>query len=485
MKRIKDIVNNSKLVQTIGSLDLQISAICMDSREVKADTLFVAVKGTQVDGHRFISQCIEQGAVAIVCETIPENQVSGVTYLQVEDSAEALAEIASLFYGNPSAKLTMVGVTGTNGKTTIATLLFDLFTALGFPCGLLSTVENRLLNRVIPSTHTTPNAIALNQFLAEMVDAGCQYCFMEVSSHAIDQKRVAALTFAGGVFTNITHDHLDYHKTFKAYISAKKAFFDALPKQSFALTNLDDKNGLVMLQNCAATKLTYSLQRMADFRCKIIENHFEGLLLNMDGKEAWFRLVGKFNASNLTAIYGVARALGLDSVEVLSALSALPSVEGRFDAVTIHGRNLIVDYAHTPDALESVLSTINAIREGNGSLITVVGCGGDRDRTKRPEMARIAAELSTQVILTSDNPRTEDPEQILDEMEQGLDPVGRKKTLRISSRKEAIRTAVRLSDTQTVILVAGKGHEKYQEINAVRTPFDDKEISINALNQID
>jgi len=485
MKKLNKILQSLSFQCVSGSTDVEISSIELDSRNVAAGTLFVAINGTQVDGHKFIEKAIEDGAVAILCEIIPENIIDNICYLKTENSSVALAQVASAFYGNPSKKLSLVGVTGTNGKTTIATLLFDLFTDLGFPCGLLSTVENRILNSAISSTHTTPNAIELNKLLNEMVEQGCAYCFIEVSSHAIAQNRIGSLSFDGGIFTNITHEHLDYHKTFKAYIETKKLFFDNLPKTAFALTNIDDKNGMVMLQNTKAAKNSYSVRGMADFRCRILENHFDGLLLNINDNEAWFRLVGKFNASNLIAIYGTACLLGIDSNEVLKSLSALGSVEGRFDTVSENGRTAIVDYAHTPDALKNVLSTINEIRGGGGAIISVVGAGGDRDKTKRPEMARIAAEMSTQIILTSDNPRTENPETILDDMEHGLDPVSIRKMLRISNRKEAIRAAVRFSNVGDVILVAGKGHEKYQEINGVKHAFDDKEILKNELIQLD
>jgi len=414
--------------------------------------------------------------MAIVCESLPNEMPDGITFVTTPDAQLALALMAGNWYGHPSEKLRLTGVTGTNGKTTTVTLLHELFEALGYRCGLLSTVENRIHRKVVPATHTTPDPLQLNALLAEMVEAGCDYAFMEVSSHAVVQNRVAGLTFAGGVFTNLTHDHLDYHKTFAEYLKAKKRFFDNLPETAFALVNADDRNGSVMLQNCKAGHNRYSLTMLADFHTRIIENHIDGLLLQIDGTEAWFRLVGEFNAYNLTAIYGAAILLGQDKIEVLEKLSAIEPVEGRFDTVRSgNGITAIVDYAHTPDALENVLNTINQVRTDDSKLITVAGAGGDRDRTKRPLMARIAAENSDRLILTSDNPRTENPADILAEMAAGLTPVLTEKTLTIENRREAIRTAIALAGKGDIVLIAGKGHEKYQEIKGVRHHFDDKE----------
>ncbi len=451
--------------------------ISFDSRAAREGGLFVAVRGLQSDGHNYIHAVIERGVVAIVCEKFPEDLITGITYVRVADSALALATIASNYYGNPSESLELIGVTGTNGKTTIATLLFSLFRKLGYSAGLLSTVKNQINEQVIPATHTTPDPIRLNEMLSAMVDAGCSYAFMEVSSHSVVQKRIAGLTFAGGIFTNTTHDHLDYHKTFENYLKAKKSFFDSLPSTAFALTNLDDRNGAVMLQNTKAKKYTYALNSVADFRCKLIENHFSGLLLNVNGQEVLCRLVGSFNAYNLTAVFAAATLLEEDKLEVLTALSTLESVEGRFDYVTSPSQIVgVVDYAHTPDALQNVLSTIHDINNGHGQIITVVGCGGDRDAAKRPIMAKIAVEMSDRVILTSDNPRSEDPSEIIKQMERGISLGEARKSLSIVDRREAIKTAVSLSKPGDVILIAGKGHEKYQETNGVRVPFDDKKI---------
>lgn len=458
------------------NIDLsKIVSVEFDSRKVQQGSLFVALRGTQADGHLFIDKAVEGGATCVVCEELPAYQALGVDYILTKDSHHVLAEIASEFYHNPSHNLKLVGVTGTNGKTTTATLLHDLFEKLGYKCGLLSTVVNKISQTELPSTHTTPDPVALNFLLSQMVEAGCDYCFMEVSSHALVQRRTAGLRFAGGIFTNLTHDHLDYHGTFAEYLRAKKSFFDALPLDAFALTNADDKNGAVMLQNCDARKLTYSLRSLADYKCRIVESHLDGSLLRINESEVWVNFLGRFNAYNLTAVYGAALELGAKSDEVLAAISTLHSVNGRFDTVrSADGRLAVVDYAHTPDALDNVLSTIAEIR-GSGQIITVVGCGGDRDNTKRPVMARIAAERSDRVVLTSDNPRTEDPNEILRQMEAGLDPVLRRKTLTIENRAEAIRTAVALAAAGDVILVAGKGHETYQEVSGVRNHFDDKE----------
>ncbi|MGZ4040220.1 MAG: UDP-N-acetylmuramoyl-L-alanyl-D-glutamate--2,6-diaminopimelate ligase [Bacteroidia bacterium] len=477
MKLLSEILYKVKLEEIVGSTHMAISSVTFDSRTVKKDTLFVATVGTSSDGHTFIDKAIESGAIAIVCETLPEIKNENVTYVKVSDSSLSLGIIACNFFDNPSEKLKLVGITGTNGKTTTVTLLFNLFRSLGYSVGLLSTVQNKINNTVIPATHTTPDALALNEMLRAMVDAGCEYAFMEVSSHAIVQNRIAGVVFAGGVFSNITHDHLDYHKTFSEYIKAKKKFFDNLPNTAFALSNRDDKNGAVMLQNTKADTYTYGLRNVADFKCKIVENHLNGLLLNIDGQEVWVKLIGTFNAYNVLAVYATAVLLKQDKTNVLTALSNLNSVEGRFQYIkSPHGVIGIVDYAHTPDALKNVLETIKDIRTGNEQVITLVGCGGDRDSAKRPVMAAIACEYSTKVILTSDNPRSEDPEDILSQMQKGISPVDVKKTLRISDRKEAIKTALSLSHSGDIILVAGKGHEKYQEIKGIKHPFDDFEI---------
>ncbi len=477
MRLLKDILYKAGIEEVSGSTELNVIDICFDSRAAREGGLFVAVRGLQSDGHNYISSVIERGVVAIVCEQFPEDLINGITYIRVNDSALALSIISSNYFGNPSENLKLIGVTGTNGKTTTATLLFQLFRKLGYSAGLLSTVRNQINEQVIPATHTTPDPIQLNGILSAMVDAGCSHAFMEVSSHSVVQKRIAGLVFAGGVFTNLTHDHLDYHKTFENYLKAKKEFFDHLPSEAFALTNLDDKNGAVMLQNTKAKKYTYGLRSVADYRCKLIENHFSGLLLSMNGQEVLCRLVGSFNAYNLTAAFATATLLEEDKLEVLTALSTLESVEGRFDFVTSPSQIVgVVDYAHTPDALQNVLSTIHDVNDGHGQIITVVGCGGDRDSAKRPVMAKIAVEMSDRIILTSDNPRSEDPAEIIRQMEKGI-PLGEaRKTLSIADRREAIKTAISLAKPGDVILVAGKGHEKYQEVKGVRTPFDDKKI---------
>jgi len=477
MKALTEVLRDVNVKQIKGAPDAVISGITYDSREVKAGSLFFAVKGTRVDGHNFISQVIEKGAVAIVCENLPESLIDGVTYVVVEDSSYSSGTIASNWFGNPSKKLKLVGITGTNGKTTTVTLLFNLFRELGFHTGLLSTILNRIDDEIIPSTHTTPDAIQLNFLLDHMVAKGCSYCFMEVSSHSIVQNRIAGLTFAGGIFSNITLDHLDFHKTFDEYLKAKKRFFDELPSTAFALTNIDDRNGLVMLQNTKASKHTYSFQKMAEFKGRIIEAPLDGLHLDLDGNEIWCRLVGRFNGYNLMAVYGAGVLLQQDPLEVLTILSNLESVEGRFDYIkSPQGIIGIVDYAHTPDALQNVLETINQLRTGNEMLITVVGCGGDRDKSKRPIMAKIAARLSDRVILTSDNPRSEVPEQIIAEMLAGVEKDFARNVQNITDRHDAIRIACAMTRDNDVILIAGKGHEKYQDINGVKHPFDDKEI---------
>ncbi len=477
MKSFNDILQNIEALKIVGNAAFGVNEIAFDSREVKAGDVFVAISGTQVDGHHFIENAIEKGAVAIVCEQLPENLRKEVSYVRVADSSYALGQMAANFYGHPSGKLKLVGVTGTNGKTTIVTLLHQLFIALGYETGMLSTINNKVQYREIPTRHTTPDALNINKMLCEMVDEGCEFAFMEVSSHAVVQERIAGLQFAGGVFTNITHDHLDYHKTFKAYIAAKKKFFDDLSPRAFALVNADDRNAQVMVQNTRAKKYSFGLKTMADFKGRLMEDEFEGLQMLIDNQEVFARLVGQFNASNLLAVYAVAILLGQEKEEVLIALSALPGAEGRFDVMRSgDGIIGIVDYAHTPDALKNVLETIQAIRNGDEQLITVVGAGGDRDKGKRPLMAAIANRLSDRVILTSDNPRTENPEQILEDMKAGVEVVYRRKTLIITNRKEAIKTAYNLAKAGDIILVAGKGHEKYQEINGVRHPFDDKQI---------
>ena len=474
--KIKEILTNCNLLEIEGDKDIDILDLTFDSRKVKDGSLFFAVKGTQVDGHEYIEKAIAQGAKAIVCEKMPKTKAGNVTYIQVDNSAYVLGVSASNFFDNPSKKLKLVGVTGTNGKTTIATLLYRLFTDAGYSCGLLSTIENIVSREVIPSTHTTPDPLELNALLHKMVEAGCEYAFMEVSSHSVDQDRIAGLHFAGGIFTNLTHDHLDYHKTMANYRNAKKKFFDNLPDTAFALTNLDDKNGAVMLQNTRAKKLSYALKHDADFKGIVMESHFDGMLLKVNGTEVFTLLVGGFNASNILAIYGAAIALGFNKDELLVEISKLHGANGRFDMVhSEQGIVGIVDYAHTPDALENVLTTINEVRCHKETLITVVGCGGNRDTTKRPEMAAVAVKLSDRVILTSDNPRNEDPNEIIRQMQAGIAPEDSREVLAITNRREAIRTAVALAKKGDIILVAGKGHENYQEINGIKNHFDDKE----------
>ncbi len=477
MKLLKDIIYKAGIEEIIGSTQVAIEKICFDSRQVERFSLFIAVSGTQVDGHQFIEKAITDGAIAIVCEIFPAVINEKITYVKVKSSSAALGVIAANFYDNPSSEIKLVGVTGTNGKTTTATLLHDLFTQLNYKCGLLSTVVNKIGTTEIASTHTTPDAIQLNALLRYMISEDCEYCFMEVSSHAIHQNRIAGVDFVGGIFTNITHDHLDYHKTFDEYIKAKKHFFDMLPEAAFALTNKDDKNGMVMLQNTKADKHSYALKSMSDFSCKVVESDFTGMLLNIDVNEVWTKLIGEFNAYNLLAIYSAAVLLGEDKLSVLTAISKLVSVEGRFQYLKSNNNiSGIVDYAHTPDALKNVLKTINDIRTGNEKVITLVGCGGDRDKTKRPLMAKIACELSDKIILTSDNPRSENPDEIIKDMRQGVDGAYFNKVLAIVNREEAIRTACSLANAGDVILIAGKGHEKYQEINGEKHPFDDMQI---------
>ena len=482
--KVKEILVNCNLLEIIGNKDLDISNISFDSRTVKNGTLFFAVRGTQVDGHNFIEKAIEKGAIAIVCEQLPTTLNDAVTYIKVDNSAYILGASASNFFDNPSKKLKLTGVTGTNGKTTIATLLYRLFTDAGYVCGLLSTIENIVDHEVIPATHTTPDPIELNALLKKMVDKGCEYVFMEVSSHSVDQDRIAGLEFAGGIFTNLTHDHLDYHKTMANYRNAKKKFFDNLPANAFALTNLDDKNGAIMLQNTRAKRLSYALKHDADFKGVVLESHFDGMMIKVNGMEMFTQLVGRFNASNLLAIYGAAISLGFDKDELLVEISKLKGANGRFDMIHSEcGIVGIVDYAHTPDALENVLKTINDVRCHKENLITLVGCGGNRDTTKRPEMAAVAAKMSDKVILTSDNPRLEDPDEIIRQMKEGLDEESKHRVLSITNRREAIRTAVALANKGDIILLAGKGHENYQEINGIKNHFDDKEELSEALKE--
>lgn len=477
MAILKDILYGVSLTQIVGSTDVETEAIAFDSRKVGPKSLFVAVKGTLSDGHQYIADVIEKGVNVIVCEDLPSVFDGHVTYVMVQNSARALGIIAANFYHHPSKKIKLIGITGTNGKTTIATLLYQLFRNLGFKVGLISTVENQINDLVIPATHTTPDPIALNILLNEMIAKGCDYCFMEVSSHAVAQFRIEGLSFSGGIFSNITHDHLDFHLTFDNYLKAKKAFFDGLEKFAFALTNADDKNGLVMLQNTKAHQKTYGLKSITDFKAKIIENQFSGLHLDIDGEDVYFKMVGSFNASNLLAVYGAALLLDQDKTKVLTILSRLTGAEGRFDyIISSNGIIGIVDYAHTPDAVDNVLATINNIRSKNEQVISVLGCGGDRDKTKRPLMAKTVCEKSNQVILTSDNPRSEDPDQIIKDMQVGVSPVHQKKVLSISDRKEAIKTACLLAKPGDIILLAGKGHEKYQEIKGIRHDFDDKKV---------
>lgn len=482
---LKDILYKVAIEAVKGSTEIAINNIDFDSRKIEENDVFIAIRGTISDGHEFIETAINKGAKAIICDTFPENIVAGITYVQVKDTNRALAFMASNFFGNPSENLKLVGITGTNGKTTIASLLYQLFKKAGYKVGLLSTVKNVVDDVEYKSLLTTSDSITINKFLKEMNEAGVEYCFMEVSSHGIAQKRTEGLQFAGGVFTNLSHDHLDYHKTFAEYRDVKKKFFDQLPKSAFALVNSDDKNGSVMLQNSGAKKLTYALKSYADYRAQILENQLSGLLLKVNEQEVWVRLIGTFNAYNLLAIYGTAIELGLDNLEVLRLLSELESVSGRFQFIVSKDNiTAVVDYAHTPDALENVLKTIEDIRTKNEQLITVVGCGGDRDKTKRPIMANIASTLSDKAILTSDNPRTENPEAILEDMEKGVEPQNYKKMLSILDRKQAIKTACQLAQPNDIILIAGKGHETYQEINGVRHDFDDMKIVKELLEQL-
>ncbi|MEP6612439.1 MAG: UDP-N-acetylmuramoyl-L-alanyl-D-glutamate--2,6-diaminopimelate ligase [Mucilaginibacter sp.] len=485
MRYLSDIIEGLAFTELQGSADVEITAIVFDSRKVVPGCMFVAVKGTVVDGHDYILQAIEQGAIAVICEELPSRVTGEVDFLMVANSSVALAIVSANFYDNPSSQLKLAGVTGTNGKTTIATLLYKLFRDMGYKCGLLSTVENQINGEVITATHTTPDPVVLNALLAEMVEKGCDYCFMEVSSHAIAQHRITALNFTGAIFSNLTHDHLDYHKTFEKYLKAKKMFFDELPANAFALTNIDDKNGNVMLQNTKAHKKTYGLKNMADYKARILENQFEGLHLQIDGEEVWFKMVGTFNAYNLLAVYSAAMLLEQDKTKILTSLSKLNGARGRFDYIIAPNKIIgIVDYAHSPDAIQNILSTVHDIRKNNEKVITVIGCGGDRDKTKRPVMAKAACEWSDRVILTSDNPRSEDPGQIIKDMEEGVDPAFKRYTLSIVDRREAIKTACMLARPGDIVVVAGKGHEKYQEVKGERSHFDDMEELTNIFKEL-
>ena len=475
--KLNEVLKNITPIKIVGNDNVEITGVNIDSRRIKAGHLFVAIRGTQVDGHQFIDKAIELGADAVLCEELPEKLSDHVTYVQVESTEDAVGKVATLFYGNPSHKLKLVGVTGTNGKTTIATLLYNMFRKFGYKVGLLSTVCNYIDDVEVPADHTTPDPIELNELLAKMVEAGCEYAFMECSSHAIHQKRIGGLKFAGGLFTNLTRDHLDYHKTFENYRNAKKAFFDGLPKDAFAITNADDKNGMIMVQNTKATIKTYSIRSMADFRARILECHFEGMYLEIDGREVGVQFIGKFNVSNLLAVYGAAIMLGKKPEDILLVLSTLHSISGRLEPIhSPEGFTAIVDYAHTPDALANVLNAIHEVLDGKGHVITVCGAGGNRDKGKRPLMAQEAVRQSDKVIITSDNPRFEDPQEIINEMLAGLNEQQMRKVISIVDRKEAIRTACMMAQKGDVVLVAGKGHENYQEIKGVKHHFDDKEV---------
>lgn len=485
MKNLKDILYQVSINQVFGFTDVDVNSLVFDSRKVEKNDVFIAQKGVRFDGHSYIEKAISLGAVVIICEDFPTHKKEGVTYIQVRDTNLALAIMASNFYNNPSKILPLVGVTGTNGKTTIASLLYQLFKKAGYKVGLLSTVKILIDETEYKATHTTPDSVTINFYLDKMIESGVDYCFMEVSSHGIHQKRTEGLTFAGGVFTNLSHDHLDYHETFAEYRNVKKTFFDSLSKSAFALTNIDDKNGAFMLQNTKANKKTYALKTLADYKVKVLEKQFSGTLLKIDESEVWTKLIGKFNAVNLLAIFATAELLGLEKLEILTIISQLENVSGRFEYVLSEdGVTAIIDYAHTPDALKNVLETINDIRTGNEKVITVVGCGGDRDRAKRPKIAHIASQLSNQAIFTSDNPRTENAQTIIDEMELGVSAENYKKTLSILDRRQAIKTAYKFSESGDIILVAGKGHEDYQEINGVRIHFDDLEEVKNCFNQL-
>jgi UDP-N-acetylmuramoyl-L-alanyl-D-glutamate--2,6-diaminopimelate ligase len=485
VKILKDILYKVSIEAVKGATDVAVNKITFDSRTVELNDVFVAIKGTHSNGHNYIEKALNLGASVIICEEFPSVIVNGVTYVQVNNTNEALAFLAANFHENPSQKIKLVGVTGTNGKTTIASLLYQMFKKAGYKVGLLSTVKIMVDETEYKATHTTPDSLTINRFLDEMVEIGCEFCFMEVSSHGIHQKRTEGLNFTGGIFTNLSHDHLDYHSSFAEYRDVKKLFFDQLPKSAFAITNIDDKNGAIMLQNTKAKKVSYALKSYADYKAQILENQFTGLLLKVNNNEVWSKLIGSFNAYNLLAIFATAIELGVEEQEALRLLSTLESVSGRFQYIISKGKvTAIVDYAHTPDALENVLNTIENIRTKNEQLITIVGCGGDRDKTKRPVMAQIASSLSDKVIFTSDNPRTENPETIIEEMEKGVEPQNFKKTMSISDRKQAIKTACQLANENDIILIAGKGHETYQEINGVRHEFDDMFIVREMLNQL-
>ena len=480
---LSDILNGVDVLDILGNKEIEISEIVFDSRKAVKNSLYIAIKGTLVDGHQYIPSAIERGAKAIVCEVLPEQKEEGIIYIKVENSSEVLGLLASNFYGNPSKDLILIGVTGTNGKTSVSTLLFDVFQKMGYLSALISTVEYRVGNEVFPSTHTTPDIVTLNKILAKAVEQGCQYAFMEVSSHGIHQGRIDGLNFRIAGFTNITHDHLDYHKTFLEYLNTKKRFFDELPQTAVAITNIDDKNGLVMLQNTKAKKKTYAVKTLADYHGKLLEADFNGMLLNFNGKEFWTTLTGKFNVYNLLLVFAIARELGFEENEILTVISQLKRVNGRFETLKSEGGIVfVVDYAHTPDALENILDSINDIRTKNERLITVFGCGGDRDKEKRPEMGKVATRKSTLAIITSDNPRTEDPAQIIKEIEAGVESQNFSKYITIPDRKEAIKMAIKFAEPKDIVLLAGKGHETYQEINGVRHHFDDKETILELVN---
>jgi len=482
---LKDILYNVALISVQGSTDVHVNAVHYDSRKINKNDVFVAIKGAQFDGHSFINSAIENGASVIVAETLPQTKSNNITYIEVESSSSALAYMSANFYQHPSKNLKLIGITGTNGKTTVATLLFNLFKAAGYKVGLISTVKIVVDKTTYTATHTTPESLVINSYLKQMNDVGVEFCFMEVSSHGIHQHRTKGLNFTGGIFTNLSHDHLDYHSSFAEYRDVKKSFFDGLPKTAFALTNVDDKNGKIMTQNTIAKTYSYALKSYADYRTQILENHFKGLLLKINDSELWVKLIGSFNAYNLTAVFACADILGLEKDELLRLMSTLENVNGRFEYfITANNITVIVDYAHTPDALRNVLQTINDIRTQNEDLISVVGCGGDRDKTKRPKMGHIASALSSKVIFTSDNPRSEDPDAIISEIESGVEPQNFKKIMAITNRKQAIKTACQLANANDIILVAGKGHESYQEINGVRTEINDYKVALECLNQL-
>ncbi len=480
---LSDILYKVAIESVVGATKVSVNHLHFDSRKIGLNDVFIAINGVYVNGHNYIEKAVALGAIAIICEKLPENIINGVTYIQVQDSQSALSIIAANYHNNPSQKLKLIGVTGTNGKTTVSSLLFQLFKDAGYKVGLLSTVKVCIHNTVIPATHTTPDALQLQKHLADMIQAGVSFCFMEVSSHGIHQKRTLGLDFDGGIFTNLSHDHLDYHKSFAEYRNVKKEFFDTLPKTAFALINNDDKNGAFMLQNTKAKQYTYALKTFADYKTTVLENSFDGLLFKINGQEVWSKLIGYFNAYNLTAVYACAELMGFETLETLQLISNLNNVDGRFEYIVSPTKvTAVVDFAHTPDALKNVLETINAIRTHNEKVITVVGCGGDRDKDKRPKMAAIATQLSDQVIFTTDNPRFEDPDVILNAMENGVEPLHFKKTLTIADREQAIKTAVKMANAKDIILIAGKGHENYQEVNGIKTPFNDFETVTNYLN---